>query len=330
MNIGETAALSAAILWAFSSLLYAETKLTAWGMNFSKIAIAVLILVVQLAILALKDGTPFLSASNEAWGWLAISGLIGLTIGDTCYFRSLQILGARRCLIVTTTAPVFAALLGWFLLGEVLIWISVLGIVTTMAGIVWVIREGDGKDEEPGHFPGTQRAGIFYGVVASVCQAVGGVASKIGMEDLGALEATFIRMLLAGVFAGAVIGVQGNLGKTISQLVRWELMRKFLPAVLCGTWLGVWFSQVAFKNADVGIAQTLLATCPLFAIPMVRIKYGAKITTTAMTGSIIAVVGICLVVLPDPEVANGVQQRKASQAADSVSREVPPTERAAE
>ncbi len=305
MGVGEIAGLSAAMLWAFASLLYAETKLTAWGMNFSKILIAVLILAVQLCVISLWKDRPILSATPEAWRWLGISGLIGLTIGDTCYFRSLQILGARRCLIVTTTAPVFAVLLGWFWLGEGLAVMSVLGIAVTLVGIFRVIQEGDGKEEEPGHYPGTQRAGILYGTAASACQAIGAVAAKIAMDDLGALEATFIRMLLAVLFAGIVVGVRKELGQTLRQLLSWKLMRKFLPAVLCGTWLGVWFSQVAFKFADVGVAQTLLATCPLFAIPMVRLKYGTRITKTAVLGSIIAVVGICLIVLPDSAVQQG-------------------------
>ena len=326
MGIGEIAGLSAAMLWAFSSLLYAETKLTAWGMNFSKIAIAVCILFVQLLILAVWNETSVLSANAQAWGWLGVSGLIGLTIGDTCYFRSLQILGARRCLIVTTTAPVFAAVLGWLLLGEALLWISVAGIAMTLAGIFWVILDGDGRDEEPGHYPGSQRAGIWYGVAASLCQAGGAVAAKLGMENLGALEATFVRMLLAGVFAMIVIVAQQQLRSTLSQLFRWQLLKGFLPAVLCGTWLGVWFSQVAFKFADVGIAQTLLATCPLFAIPMVRMKYGTRITPTAIIGSMVAVIGICLIVLPGSESVNASQQENAQQTANSVGGEVPPAE----
>ena len=233
---------------------------------------------------------------------------------------------------MTTTAPVFAALLGWLLLGEVLIWMSVLGIVVTLAGIIWVIRDGDGKDEEPGHFPGSQRAGIIFGTVSSLCQAVGAVAAKVAMEDLGALEATFIRMLLAGAAAGIVIAMQGQLGSTVAALMERRLIRKFLPAVLCGTWLGVWFSQIAFKHAEVGIAQTLLATCPLFAIPMVRLKYGTKVTPTAIMGSIVAVVGICLIVLPGSpgEVADRKQQQNAQAAANEVRREIPPTERTAQ
>jgi drug/metabolite transporter (DMT)-like permease len=328
MGIGEIAGLSAAMLWAFSSLLYAETKLTAWGMNFSKIAIAVVILFVQIVMLAVWNETAVLTATRADWKWLGLSGLIGLTIGDTFYFRSLQILGARRCLIVTTTAPVFAALLGWLWLGEVLIWLSVVGIAMTLAGIMWVILDGDGKNEEPGYYPGSQRVGIAYGVASSLCQAVGLATSKVGMETIGPLEGTFIRMFLGGLFALCVVAGKRQLTATISQVARAEVLRKFLPAVVCGTWLGVWFSQIAAKETEVGIAQTLLATCPLFAIPMVRMKYGTKITPAAVVGSIVAVVGICLIVLPDR--TDPSKQEDAQPAASHVRWEVPPAKRTAQ
>lgn len=299
MGIGETAGLAAAMLWAFSSLLYAETKLTAWGMNFAKLAIAVLILCAQLLIMAAVRGQPFLTAPPAAWGWLLVSGLVGLTIGDTFYFRSLQILGARRCLIVTTTAPVFAALVGWWWLSEVLSATSIVGIAVTLAGIVWVIRDGDGISEEPGHYPGSQRRGIAFGVLSSVCQAVGGAAAKKGMTAIDPLEATFIRMLLATVFAIALLVGRKELTQTVKQVCDFQLLRKFLPAVICGTWLGVWFSQVAFKEAqNIAVAQTLLATCPLFAIPLVRWKYGTRVTFVAVAGCLVAIGGICLIALP--------------------------------
>lgn len=299
MGIGERAGLAAAMLWAFSSLLYAETKLTAWGMNFAKITIAVVVLLVQLLALSAWHDKPVLTASLDAWGWLAVSGLIGLTIGDTFYFRSLQILGARRCLVVTTTAPVFAAIVGWLFLAEILSSTAILGIAVTLAGIMWVILDGDGQAEEPGHYPGSQRMGIAFGVLFSVCQAIGGAAGKKAMEAVSALEATFIRMLLAGLFAMVVIAGRRELVQTVKQVCDPALLKKFMPAVLCGTWLGVWLSQIAFKEAqNIAVAQTLLATCPLFAIPLVRWHYGTRVTFAAVTGCLVAIGGICLIALP--------------------------------
>lgn len=319
MGLGEGAALAAAILWAFASLLYAETRLTAWGMNFSKLVIAAGILLVQLLVVSAWHTEPPLSADGSAWLWLGVSGFVGLTVGDTFYFRSLQILGARRCLIVTTTAPVFAAILGWLLLGEVLLWLSILGIALTVGGIMWVVMESDGRSEEPGHYPGSQRQGIAYGLASSVCQAVGAVAAKLGMEQTGALEATFIRMLLAASFAFVVVVGRRQLASTIREVARRDVLARFLPAIICGTWLGVWFSLIAFEQtASVGIAQTLLATCPLFAIPLVRYRYGIPITLPALAGSVVAVLGICLIVLPGPE-PQASSPTKASEAAVSAS-----------
>ena len=140
MGLGETAALTAAALWAFSSVLYTRVRLPAWQINFVKIVLATFILAVQLTIVARVNGTAILAAPAWSWGWLALSGFIGLVIGDTCYFRCLQILGVRRCLVLTTTAPIFTAVLGWLFLREALMPIAMAGIGAT------VVRRRDGRE----------------------------------------------------------------------------------------------------------------------------------------------------------------------------------------
>ena len=59
-----------------------------------------------------------------------------------------------------------------------------------------------------------------------------------------------------------------------------------------GTWLGIWLSQIAFNKAPLAIALTLMATSPLFAIPLVHYLFGHHVTRVAILGSIIAVVGV--------------------------------------
>ena len=49
---------------------------------------------------------------------LALSGVIGLTLGDAAYFGAMAILGVRRALLLLSTAPVFAAIGGALWLDE--------------------------------------------------------------------------------------------------------------------------------------------------------------------------------------------------------------------
>jgi hypothetical protein len=55
-------------------------------------------------------------------------------------------------------------------------------------------------------------------------------------------------------------------------------LKSYLPAVICGPWLGIWMSQIAYKNSYLAIVLTLTCTTPLFVMPMLRIAYGYQIT----------------------------------------------------
>lgn len=294
MGPGESAALAAAACWATASLLYGRTRMSAAGMNFCKNVLASVLLIVHLAFLSVIFSRPMFSADAHAWWWLGLSGVIGIVLGDTFYFRSLQILGPRRALIVSTTAPMFAVLFGWTLLGETLGLVALSGMLLTLAGIVWVISERQIKDEAPGLFPGTVRAGIVQGMLAAICLALGGVAAKVGMENCDPVEASYIRLSVSAAGALVVVTATGRFRDTIRQVTKPEVARRFVPAAILGTWLGIWFSQVAYKESKVAIATTLLSTSPLFVIPMVRVFFGVRISTRAILGTLVAIVGIAL------------------------------------
>jgi drug/metabolite transporter (DMT)-like permease len=67
-------------------------------------------------------------------------------------------------------------------------------------------------------------------------------------------------------------------------------------AAFLGTYLGIWFQQVGFKYAPAGIAQTLLATSPIFILGMARLA-GQKVSLQSWVGSAIALVGVSLLLI---------------------------------
>lgn len=296
MGQGESAALLAAAAWASASLLYSGTKLSAWGLNLGKNILASGVLLIQLVIVTSFSGEPLFQADLNAWWWLGLSAVIGIVIGDTCYFRSLQILGPRKALIVSTTAPIFAAVLGFVLLGEAAGPAVLAGMLMTVGGVIYVIAERSSSGESPGLFPGSTASGVTAGIAAAVCQALGGVCSRIGMRDCGGVEGALIRLLVSAVGVIVIVAFRKQLREILRKLADRQLLKRFVPAVLLGTWLGIWLSQVAYKYATVSVATTLLATTPLFVLPLVRVFHGRRITPAAVGGTIIAVVGVALVV----------------------------------
>jgi drug/metabolite transporter (DMT)-like permease len=334
MGIGETAALSAAIMWTISSFLWGRIELKALHLNICKNLVGCGLVIGHIGVLLLFAATwhtnpmdtggsqtaetsqsvsvenleassqsqnePFrLVADWEAWGWLAISGLVGIVIGDTFYFRSLQILGPRRSLVVATTSPLFATFAGWLMLSEVLAGWQLLGIVLTVIGVMVVVAEKQGKKEALDLFPGLQSTGIMMGIAAAFCQGVGGTISKVGMEhnDCSAAEASMIRLVAAAAGSIIILLVRREGREFAAKFFKRSLIKKVLPASIIGTWIGIWLSQIAFKHtAAAGIAQTLLSTSPLFAIPIVYFVQGHKISAIAIGATILAIYGIMLTV----------------------------------
>ena len=311
MGIGESAALTAAFLWAVSSFVWARIKLSAIELNTAKNLIGGLLLGLHVAVLSCCfSGTDATSvpqvatsafqfqASATAWWWLGLSGLIGIVIGDTFFFRSLQILGPRRALMMATFAPLFAVAISWVILGEALLFVQIVGVLTTAVGIVIVVNEKHGQKEMLDLFPGSQRAGVMLGIGAAICQATGAAISKFGMniDDCNALEATLIRTIFSTGGTLLLLASRQRVRDFFKNLSKWKELRKLLLASALGTWLGTWLSQVAFKESSVGIAQTLLSTSPLFAIPLVRIIQGHKASALAITGTLVAIIGIALAV----------------------------------
>ncbi|MDG1874352.1 MAG: DMT family transporter [Mariniblastus sp.] len=303
MGIGEWSALLAALLWTLSSMIWGRIRLSAITINLAKNIIGVVLILAHLALFASFTDREMFQAPWSSWGTLGLSGLIGIVIGDTMYFRSLQILGPRRALMMATTSPLFAAALAFAFLGEELPFFAVLGICLAVCGVIVVVADRKANKEAPGLLPGSLRRGVALGIIGSICQAIGGVFSKKGLvgaegENLcDPIEATFIRLLFAALATMLVMSVGRKLVKELRITFSWEMLRLLIPATAVGTWLGIWLSQVGYQRAhNVAIAQTLMSTCPLFAIPIVWVLHKHRVTALSVIGTIVAVLGIFLTV----------------------------------
>ena len=297
ISYGEVAALTAAILWTFSSMLWGAVKIPAFTLNACKNMIGCVLILLHLGCVWLLYGSVQLTTDPLEWTWLSLSGLVGIVLGDTLYFRCLQILGARRALLLSCASPLFATILGFQFLDQRIGLVVLSGILLTVFGVATVVSDRRADVEAPGLLPGTFRVGIACGLLGAVCQAVGGVFSTLGMKgDCGALEATFIRLVIAAIATVVLLMIQKESRKTLASTFQFEKLKIVIPAAAIGTWLGIWLSQISYKYSDLAVAQTLMSTCPLFAIPLVWIFFGHKATRIAIIGTVVALVGIWLTV----------------------------------
>lgn len=292
--IGESAALSAAILWAISSVIYSRLglKISPLQLNLYKGIIAIALIAITLLI----QGTALINLSTSTVVLLTISGMIGIGLGDTAYFSALNSLGARRTLLLETSSPPMGALLALIFIGEQLASSSWCGIFLTILGIAWVISERNPVDQLS-----VSLQGIMWGILAAFAQALGAVISRYALiqSAVTPLESTLIRLIggtviVIGLLFLPIINITKQ---NIQTKMQWQLSRRSLGiiaiAAFGSTYLGIWLQQISLKFAPTGIAQTCLATSPLFILPIVALQ-GEKISLRAILGVVVSLAGIAL------------------------------------
>ncbi|MBM3287049.1 MAG: DMT family transporter [Candidatus Eisenbacteria bacterium] len=293
LPLGEIAALGAAALWAVSTIIWTRQMEVSWpqAMNLFKTGLCLPLFIVTL--LATGAGRSFLEIGAPAIGILLVSGIIGMSLGDTAYFSALTRIGARRTMLIQCLAPLFAALLS-AALGEPLPGaIAASGVLLVLLGLILVLRE---RPVGVIH-PSRARSGILLAMTAALCQALGIVLTKKGLAHATVLQASTIRI------AGGVMGIlllellHGQLTATVRHALRPPSLGRIVPAALMGSFLGFFLFQEAVRHTEPAVAAALTGTSPLFVAPLSVLFLGEMMRAGGWVGTILAVAGVVVAML---------------------------------
>lgn len=289
---GAVAAILGALLWAVASSIFerAGKKIVPVELNLIKGILALVFIGFSLWI----TGEAFENISLKSALLLMTSGIIGIGLGDTAYFRSLDALGARKALLIGSVSPAVTTIIAMIFLNETLSVQAWIGIVVTIAGITWVISEQASNNNHQDRRHVVQ--GVLFGLIATLGQSIGAVLSRsvLSQTEVSPLQSNLLR-LSAGVIFLTIWIIVSKI-----RIGGWTKLEKprataaqLVSATFLGTFLGMWSQQIAFKLTQVGIAQTLSSTSPLFILP-ISLLGGEKISARAVLGALVAVVGILL------------------------------------
>ncbi|PMO43779.1 hypothetical protein BCT11_08625 [Vibrio sp. 10N.222.52.B12] len=289
---GEIAAIGAAIVWALATWIYSQFshRFSAMQLNIVKGIIASMMMLVVMPLL--PQGLPT-QIEPLHLAVLAVSGVIGIAIGDSAYFAALKRIGPNKTLLLESLAPPLSGVLALVFLGSELTLQSWLGVVVTTAAVTFVVFQPSSSGEA------TNWSGIGFGLLASVCQASGVVISHYALVagDLPPLLGALIRLSI-GVLAVCIVikvvepepfkGIKRHITTMGNKAMGWLLL-----AIFVGTFLALWLQQVALKYANPAIAQTLIATSPLFILVIYAVR-GEKVGVKSVMGTLMALGGISL------------------------------------
>ncbi|AMW31253.1 DMT family transporter [Arthrospira platensis] len=292
---GEISALVAALFWAIASVIYANvgTQIPPLGLNLIKGGIAIGLL---LLTITLQSGGELPEFSPWVFGLLPLSGIIGIGIGDTAFFTTLNCLGPRRALLLETLAPPLTALIAFIFLGERLSPTAWGGIFLTVLGIAWVITE---RAAETVGMPLRLTRGLVFGSIAALSQSTGAILSHLALTQSGIspLWSTLLRIVGGvGVLVLALPIQRLSPAALLKPLQSRRVLGIIMVATFFGTYLGIWLQQTALKFTAAGIAQTLTSTSPLFVLP-IAIAMGDRVSWRAILGALVAIFGVAMLFL---------------------------------
>lgn len=298
--LGEVISIGVAFSWTATALLseFGSKRLGNLTLNVLRMALALLFAMVMFLVVS---GSPLPTGGTlEAYGWMLLSGLVGYVIGDFCLFQCYIIIGSRYGQLFMTLAPLAAALMAWVTLGQQMSAMSIVAMLVTLLGISISVL---GRGEHHRVSLKLPLGGVLFAVAAALCQGIGLVLSKIGMDHY---DTTAIPEWLVPFSANFFRCVAGIVGFTLLLYFRegFQPLREAVhdrkgmmvatATTIFGPFVGVGFSLMAVQYTSAGIASTLMALTPIIIILPSYWLFGQKITWKAVLGAVISCIGVSL------------------------------------
>lgn len=286
-SIGVIAALASAASWALGTVIFEKVgRVVPYaGITFLKGTFSILL----MAVLVVLIGSPTTIGLND-FVILSLSGIIGISIGDTLFFRSLQDLGAKVQVLYFMLGQIVTMFLSFLLLGDVLSLWEYIGAFVLLCGIV-VVTWGKQEDRP------NKKRGIIGGFISILCFSASSIMVKACIADIDVVTATFYRMVFGTVSVFFVGLTSGKIISWVVPLKNLKVLGLFLFNVVVITLGGFLLSMLAIKEISVSLASVLSTTEPIFVLVSAYIVNKELATGRELIGTLVAISGLLLLIL---------------------------------
>jgi drug/metabolite transporter (DMT)-like permease len=299
MQSGALLALCASFCWTFAPFLFSSAvrRIGPYYSNFWRLIMASTALWIIAASLIILSPAATKGVTAISIGWMAASGILGLTIGDFFYFKALTYLGPRRTLQILTGVPIVSAVGAWIFLHEILSPFAVTGIALTV-GAILAVNWFDRKEKtttEPGGF---SYMGIGLAIVGTICQGAAAVLMRQAYMSAGGLNvivAAAIRISSAGAAIVLLALVSGKIRGAVKAVPSRHAFGRLIAGTALGPVLGMLFYVASLKFAPAGIASTMSSLSPVLIIPISAWRYKTRLNWAAMIAMAAAITGVVLI-----------------------------------
>lgn len=236
--------------------------------------------------------------SGRGFPTFFISGCIGFGIGDMALFQALPRLGSRLSVLLTLclSSPI-AAVVEWLWLGTHLTRPEIVCALVILGGVALALAPGQ-------QLPSRGRAlalGIAFGLIASLCQALGAVLSRKAFslaaaagESIDGITAAYQRILggltLSLLVYAAIKHLRASAAPAPNRPWR-QAWPWLIVNGIAGPALGVSCYQWALKTTPTGVVLPIVAITPIVIIPFALLIEGERPGARSLLGGALAVAG---------------------------------------
>ena len=290
--IGNAAALMAALCWAVGGLIAVKpvNRLGPTGFNRIRMPLAF----IMLSVIAFFTGGWTNVDFSYIW-YIFFSSIIGIFLGDSALFYTMNKMGPRRTSILFATSAPMTAIISFIVFGEKLSFPQIAGCSIVLFGVFLAIVFGTTANQHHKweQVKGSALLGVLTGLISALCQASSAIIIKPVMA-LGAdpISISALRVGISSVFVIIYSWIRRNrlnssvYSKPTIGLVAWIACCGFI-----GMGLGMTFLLFGLSKGEAGIIITLAATTPVMMLPLIWFKTGERPALGSWFGAILTVVG---------------------------------------
>ena len=270
------------------------TELGSLHFNRVRMIVATLIMGTLLIVSGRLAAIP-----PEFWLPIMLSAVTGVVLGDFFLFVTMRRLGPRRTNVLFATNAVFAAIIGWVILGEVVSARTAMAVLLGFGGVVLAVVFGKRRDllhKWESVMPPLW-IGVVAGLLAAICQAFGVVfARPVMAAGVDPVAVTLARAVVsAAVFWATLPFDRSRVGMPL--LPRGKLLALTGLNGLFGLGVGAAMLMAALETGNVATVTILSSTTPVMILPFIWARTGRMPAPAAWLGAILVVICTMLIAI---------------------------------
>ena len=290
LNLGDFYAILTALCWSCGVIFFeiAGRVLNSLQISLLKNIVGVLGFISFIIL----QGDPFPDFIEQEYLILIISGIIGVAIGDIFFLASLRRIGSSLSAIVSTGYTISIFILAFLMFGEVISFISYLGGVLVILGVVIGTIDRDLE-----RTPKEILYGVSFGLLANLCTAYSVLLLRPIMDVHPVVPIALVRFSI-----GMIISAFGILYLNGKLALRETILKGFsnynlLAGAFFGTFLSVIFWLAGFKFTLAGRAAIYNQLSTIFIILLASVFLNQQMTKRKWVAVSLALMGSFIVSL---------------------------------